>query len=87
MLVQTHTATISVLREKKREVLIFISVIPLFCTNYTIVITINATDFIITLYRCAATCFSHFVVYIRPLGYVKTKITFRTSVTDGQAEI
>jgi len=32
MLVQTHTATISVLREKNREVLIFILDIPLYCT-------------------------------------------------------
>ena len=39
------------------------------------------------LYRCAATYFNHIAVYLRPFGYVKTKITFRTPVTGGQTEI
>ena len=44
--------------------------------HYRIVIfAIIAADFIVTLCRCAATCFNHYVFVLRLSKYIKTKIT------------
>jgi hypothetical protein len=45
----------------------------IFCTK-CLLITITTTNCVI-LRRCVATCFSHYVVILRPFKYIKTKIT------------
>jgi len=39
------------------------------------------------LYRWASDCFNNYAVILRPLKYIKTKITIVTSVMGGQIEI
>jgi len=43
--------------------------------------------FIIIFGSCAASCFKHYVVILRPLKYIQTKVTITTSLVGGQTEI